>query len=62
MGMHDNKQCKQKCECVLNSLRRITTLLEYPRSDVEQRVKFQLEIAIQDIEYLDREIESKEKH
>jgi hypothetical protein len=60
MDMHDNKQCKKKCECVMGVLSEIQSLLEYPRSDREQQVKCAIDIALQDIQYLNHEMETEE--
>jgi len=57
MNLHDNKLCKKKCDCVMNMLAEVEELLQYPRSDREQLIKSKVELVLQDIQYLSREID-----
>ena len=54
---HDNKMCKQKIECILGFLEEINEIVEYPRSDREQFIRCSLERALQDLRYLDNEVD-----
>jgi len=57
MKFHDNELCKQKIECILGFLEEINDIVEYPRSDREQFIRFSLEQALQDLQYLDNELD-----
>lgn len=57
MNLHDNKLCKKKCDCVTNMLTEVEEILQYPRSDREQLIKSKVELVLQDIRYLSREID-----
>jgi len=62
MQLHDNDLCKQKCECILNFLEEINEIIEHPRSDREQLIRTKLELALQDLKYLNNEIDLGEEH
>ena len=57
MNLHSNQQCKEKCNCIVGVLKEIQDMLEYPRSDREQSIKCAIDVALQDIQYLSKEIE-----
>ena len=56
MKYHDDELCKQKLECILGFLNEINDIVEYPRSDREQFIRCSLELALQDLEYLNNEV------
>jgi hypothetical protein len=56
MKYHDDELCKQKLECILGFLNEINDIVEYPRSDREQFIRHSLELALQDLEYLNNEV------
>ena len=56
MKYHDDELCKQKIECILGFLNEINEIVEYPRSDREQFIRRSLELALQDLEYLNNEV------
>ena len=56
MKYHDDELCKQKLECILGFLNEINDIVEYPRSDREQFIRYSLELALQDLEYLNNEV------
>jgi hypothetical protein len=60
MKYHDDELCKQKIECILGFLNEINEIVEYPRSDREQLIRTQLELALQDLMYLNLELEAGE--
>ena len=53
---HDQEMCKLKIECILNFLGEIDEIIEYPRSDREQFIREKLELALQDLRYLENEV------
>ena len=57
MEVHDNQMCKMKIECILGFLKEINDIVEYPRSDREQFIRHSLEQALQDLQYLDNELD-----
>ena len=57
MKYHDDDLCKQKIECILGFLNEINEIVEYPRSDREQLIRTQLELALQDLMYLNGELD-----
>lgn len=56
MSLHTGEECREKCDAVAGTLMDILELVEYPRSDREQQVKFALEVALQDIGYIRRDL------
>jgi hypothetical protein len=62
MKYHDDDLCKQKIECILGFLGEINEIIEYPRSDREQLIRTQLELALQDLMYLNLELEADDEH
>jgi hypothetical protein len=62
MKYHDDELCKQKIECILGFLNEINEIVEYPRSDREQLIRTQLELALQDLMYLNLELEADDEH
>ncbi len=62
MKYHDDELCKQKIECILGFLGEINEIIEYPRSDREQLIRTQLELALQDLMYLNLELEADDEH
>lgn len=54
---HNNEMCKQKIECILGFLEEINEIVEYPKSDREQFIRCSLEQALQDLKYLDNEVD-----
>jgi hypothetical protein len=54
---HDPELCKEKIECILKFLSEINDIVEYPRSDREQWIRSKLELALQDVQYLNNEID-----
>ena len=57
MKFHDDALCKQKLECILGFLDEISEIVEYPRSDREQFIRCSLEQALQDLQYLNNELD-----
>ena len=53
---HDQEMCTLKIECILNFLGEIDEIIEYPRSDREQFIREKLELALQDLRYLENEV------
>ena len=56
MKYHDDELCKQKLECILGFLNEINDIVEYPRSDREKFIRCSLELALQDLMYLNNEV------
>ena len=56
MKYHDDELCKQKLECILGFLNEINDIVEYPRADREKFIRCSLELALQDLEYLNNEV------
>jgi hypothetical protein len=54
---HDDELCKQKIECILGFLNEINEIVEHPRSDREQFIRCSLELALQDLMYLNGELD-----
>ena len=54
---HDRDLCKQKIICVLDFLEEINEIIEFPRSDREQFIRSKLELALQDLQYLNGELD-----
>lgn len=57
MKYHDDELCKQKIECILGFLNEINEIVEHPRSDREQFIRCSLELALQDLMYLNGELD-----
>ena len=57
MKYHDDELCKQKIECILGFLNEINEIVEHPRSDREQYIRCSLELALQDLMYLNGELD-----
>ncbi len=55
--IHDKKLCKMKLECIVGFLDEIQHQLEYPKTDREQWVRGRLELALQDLQYLNNEVD-----
>ena len=62
MKYHDDELCKQKIECILGFLGEINEMVEYPKTDREQLIRTQLELALQDLMYLNLELEADDEH
>jgi hypothetical protein len=54
---HDPELCKQKIECIVGFLDEIQDTLEYPKTDREQWIRGRLELALQDLMYLNNEVD-----
>ena len=57
MKYHDDELCKQKLECIVGFLDEIQDTLEYPKTDREQWIRSHLELALQDLMYLNNEVD-----
>lgn len=60
--MHDPELCKQKIEVIVDFLDEIQDTLEYPKTDREQWIRSKLELALQDLMYLNNEVDLGEEH
>jgi len=54
---HDEEMCKLKIDCILTFLGEIDEIIEYPRSDREIFIREKLELALQDLRYLENEVD-----
>jgi len=54
---HDPELCKQKIECIVGFLDEIQSTIEYPKTDREQWIRSKLELALQDLMYLNNEVD-----
>ena len=54
---HSPELCKEKLVCVVDFLNEIQEQLEYPKTDREQWVRGRLELALQDLMYLNNEVD-----
>lgn len=57
MIYHTDELCKVKLECIVGFLNEIQEVIEYPKTDREQWIRSQLEIALQDLQYLNNELD-----
>lgn len=57
MKLHNDELCKKKLECIVGFLDEIQETIEYPKTDREQWIRAQLELALQDLMYLNNEID-----
>lgn len=57
MKLHNNELCKEKLECIVGFLDEIQDTINYPRTDREQWIRSKLELALQDLMYLNNEID-----
>jgi hypothetical protein len=53
---HNDELCKQKLNCIVGFLDEIQEQLEFPKTDREQWVRGKLELALQDLMYLNNEV------
>ena len=54
---HNPELCKEKLVCIVGFLNEIQEQLEYPKTDREQWVRARLELALQDLMYLNNEVD-----
>jgi len=54
---HSPELCKEKLDCIVGFLGEIQETLEYPKTDREQWVRGRLELALQDLMYLNNEVD-----
>jgi len=54
---HSPELCKEKLVCITDFLNEIQDQLEYPKTDREQWVRQKLELALQDLMYLNNEVD-----
>jgi hypothetical protein len=55
--IHSPELCKEKLTCIVGFLDEIQETLEYPKTDREQWVRSRLELALQDLMYLNNEVD-----
>jgi len=57
MLYHDDELCREKLECIVGFLDDIQDMIEYPKTDREEWIRTQLELALQDLMYLNNELD-----
>ena len=53
---HSEELCKKKLECIVSFLDEIQDQLEYPKTENDRFIRHKLELALQDLEYLNSDI------
>jgi len=57
LKQHSDEQCREKLLVIIDFLDEIQEILEYPRSDREVFIRHHLDKALQDLNYLNSEVE-----